>query len=216
MQALCSISGVPTSQPKSFWLPASNEKAVCPAHTTIFVCPTTLLAPIIKETTSLSLYHLNFCPVWTPTGGFRQSERKLHNSGDSRQWCQRQPPCIWPAHLWDTNHGGGWQKFAQKSAQGYFCTSLVLVWKLLVEFCRLFFSRRVFCFDFLFALLICMFCLVFSLIWLWLRWMVWTRRKHVSWCESVMWMTCHQPSFKTPTMQSFLKSLYTDSDPSSR
>lgn len=28
--AHCSISGVPTSQPKSFWLPASNEKAVCP------------------------------------------------------------------------------------------------------------------------------------------------------------------------------------------
>ena len=49
MQGHCSISGVPSSQPKSFWLPASNEKAVCPAHATIFLCPTTLLAPIIRE-----------------------------------------------------------------------------------------------------------------------------------------------------------------------
>ena len=157
-----------------------------------------------------------FSTVWTPTGGFRQSEWKLHHSGDPCQWCQRQPPCFWPANLWDTNHRGGWQKFAQKGAQGYFCTSLVLVWKLLVEFCRLFFSDKVFCFDFLFVFLICMFRFVFSLIWLWLRWMAWTRRRHVLWFVSVMSMISHRASYKTPTMQLFLKSPYTDSDPSSR
>ena len=143
--AHCSISGVPTSQPKSFWLPASNEKAVCPPCSYYHIpLPNHIISPHHQGKYIVILffpsYHLNFCPVWTSTGGFRQSEWKLHNSGDSRQWCQRQPPCLWPTHLWDTNHRGGWQKFAQKSAQGYFCTSLVLVWKLLVEFCQPFFS----------------------------------------------------------------------------
>ena len=73
-----------------------------------------------------------------------------------------------------------------------------------------------FCFDFLFFFLICMFRFVFSLIWLWLRWMAWTRRRHVLWFVSVMSMISHRASYKTPTMQLFLKSPYTDSDPSSR
>ena len=59
--ARCRLTAVyPVSQPVSRrvsgCLPAMRRLSAPPAHTTIFPCPTTLLAPIIREKTSLSFF----------------------------------------------------------------------------------------------------------------------------------------------------------------
>ena len=46
----------PVSRRVSGCLPAMRRLSAPPAHTTIFPCPTTLLAPIIREKTSLSFF----------------------------------------------------------------------------------------------------------------------------------------------------------------
>ena len=57
--AHCSISGVPTSQPKSFWLPASNEKAVCPPCSYYHIpLPNHIISPHHQEKDIVILFYL--------------------------------------------------------------------------------------------------------------------------------------------------------------
>ena len=107
-----------TSQPAEEFLVVGCQQWETPSVCSqpLYVCPTTLLAPIIREkdiflasnVECYPLYHRIFCLVWTPPGGVGQSQWKLHHRRDSRQWCERQPPCFRPAYLWDANHGGRW------------------------------------------------------------------------------------------------------------
>ncbi|GIY05644.1 hypothetical protein CDAR_74091 [Caerostris darwini] len=56
--------------------------------------------------------------VQAEAGRFGQPEREPHDGGDPHQGRERQPPDVRPAHLRDTDHGGGRPKPAQESPAG--------------------------------------------------------------------------------------------------